>query len=100
MQLGTHEAHLFTKSDERLKSLKDIAKKGEVSDLKALEPVVVLGEFFEEQKAMLGSDLLDILVQRLQQRLFVVAYLAREQTNQLLRFRIVVAFLPLGSGTA
>jgi len=97
MQLGTHEAHLFTKSDERLKSLKDIAKKGEVSDLKALEPVVVLGEFFEEQKAMLGSDLLDILVQRLQQRLFVVA---REQTNQLLRFRIVVAFLPLGSGTA
>lgn len=88
---------MFTKSDERLKSLKDIAKKGEVSDLKALEPVVVLGEFFEEQKAMLGSDLLDILVQRLQQRLFVVA---REQTNQLLRFRIVVAFLPLGSGTA
>lgn len=68
-----------------------------MSDLKALEPVVVLGEFFEEQKAMLGSDLLDILVQRLQQRLFVVA---REQTNQLLRFRIVVAFLPLGSGTA
>lgn len=50
-----------------------------MSDLKALEPVVVLAEFFEEQEAMLGSDLLHILVQGLQQNLFVVAsYLARE----------------------
>lgn len=61
-------------------------------DLNTLEPVAFPAEFFKEQKAMFGSDLRHVLIQSLEDRLFV-AYPAREQTNQLLSFGIVVRLL-------
>jgi len=86
-------------NNENQKSFSSRHRERRGRDLNTLEPVAFFAEFFKEQKAVFGSDLLHILIQSLEDRLFV-AYPAREHTNQLLSFSIGVRLLLPGPRAA